>query len=127
MRAACKAIILGLMGGCAAAPVEMVYFPKDRAPEYQLVWPGPPETPRLAYAGELIGETVKQFDLRDRISAVGLDHSVGVAGARLTTVQRQKLALGRALLKRPKLLILNQATAAPNSSGKEAKSFRDRQ
>jgi len=27
-------------------------------------------------------------------------------------VQRQKLALGRALLKRPKLLILNQATAA---------------
>ena len=61
---------------------------------------------------ELIGETVKQFDLRDRISAVGLNHSVGVAGARLTTVQRQKLALGRALLKRPKLLILNQATAA---------------
>lgn len=60
----------------------------------------------------LIGDTVVQFDLRDRISAVGLDYSVGVAGGRLSTVQRQKLALARALLKRPKLLILNEATAA---------------
>lgn len=56
MRGAGAAIVLGLLGGCAAAPVEMVYFPEDRAPEAELVWPGPPETPRLAYAGELIGE-----------------------------------------------------------------------
>ncbi len=60
----------------------------------------------------LVGETVTQFDLRDRISAVGLDHSVGVAGARLSSVQRQKLALGRALLKRPQLLVVNEATSA---------------
>jgi hypothetical protein len=45
-----------LLAGCAAAPVEMHYFPDDRMPESQLVWPGPPEVPRLAYAGELIGE-----------------------------------------------------------------------
>ena len=44
------------LGGCAAAPVEMVYFPENRAPESRLVWPGPPEVPRLAYAGELTGE-----------------------------------------------------------------------
>ncbi len=60
----------------------------------------------------LISETVSQFDLRDRISAGGLDHSVGVAGARLSSVQRQKLALARALLKRPQLLVLNEATAS---------------
>lgn len=49
-------VVVSLLCGCAAAPVEMVYFPEDRAPETRLVWPGPPETPRLAYAGELIGE-----------------------------------------------------------------------
>jgi DNA-binding beta-propeller fold protein YncE len=49
-------ITVALLSGCAVAPVEMVYFPEDRAPERPLVWPGPPEMPRLAYAGELIGE-----------------------------------------------------------------------
>ncbi len=56
MRGAGAGIVLGLLCGCAAAPVEMVYFPEDSAPETELVWPGPPETPRLAYAGELVGE-----------------------------------------------------------------------
>ena len=56
MRGAAAGIMVGLLCGCATAPVEMVYFPEDRAPDTALVWPGPPETPRLAYAGELIGE-----------------------------------------------------------------------
>ncbi|NNG03907.1 MAG: ABC transporter ATP-binding protein, partial [Inquilinus sp.] len=60
----------------------------------------------------LIAEVVEEYDLHTKISAVGLDFSVGVAGARLSSVQRQKLALARALLKRPKLLILNEATAS---------------
>jgi DNA-binding beta-propeller fold protein YncE len=45
-----------VIAGCAAAPVEMHYFPEKRVPESRLVWPGPPEVPRIAYAGELIGE-----------------------------------------------------------------------
>ena len=49
-------IALAVLSGCAAAPLEMVYLPEDRAPGSRLVWPGPPEVPRLAYAGELIGE-----------------------------------------------------------------------
>jgi len=44
------------LAGCATAPTEMVLFPEGRVPESALVWPGPPETARLSYAGELVGE-----------------------------------------------------------------------
>ena len=56
MRRSIISLSILLLGGCAAAPVEMVYFPEERLPSTPLVWPGPPEVPRLAYAGELIGE-----------------------------------------------------------------------
>jgi len=56
MKRSVAVIVLSVLSGCAAAPMEMHYFPEDRVPEAQLVWPGPPEVPRLAYAGELIGE-----------------------------------------------------------------------
>ncbi len=56
MKRVVAAIACAMLGACTAAPVEMVYFSENRAPETQLVWPGPPEPPRLAYAGELIGE-----------------------------------------------------------------------
>ena len=60
----------------------------------------------------LIADVIDQLDLRHTVVAVGLDYSVGVAGMRLSTIQRQKLALARALLKRPDLLILNEATSS---------------
>ena len=44
------------LAGCATAPTEMYFFPEGRVPEGGLVWPGPPESARLGYAGELIGE-----------------------------------------------------------------------
>ena len=59
----------------------------------------------------LIAQMVGEAGLRETVVAVGLDRSVGVAGARLSMVQRQKLALARALLKRPDLLVLNEATS----------------
>lgn len=59
----------------------------------------------------LIQTVVDEVDLRDSVIAVGLDFSVGVAGSRLSLVQRQKLGLGRALLKNPDLLLLNEATS----------------
>jgi ABC-type multidrug transport system fused ATPase/permease subunit len=60
----------------------------------------------------LIGQVVEQQSLRDPLMAVGMDMPVGVAGARLSGVQKQKAALVRALLKQPDLLILNEATSA---------------
>ena len=47
-------VVLTGIAGCAAAPVEMRYYPEGEPPP--LVWPEPPETARLAYAGELVGE-----------------------------------------------------------------------
>jgi putative ABC transport system ATP-binding protein len=74
---------------------------------------------RLAYgkahAEEIVGramtEVLDGLGLRQTVLAVGLDYQVGVGGRRLTGIQRQKLAIARALLKQPDLLIINEATA----------------
>jgi ABC-type multidrug transport system fused ATPase/permease subunit len=62
-----------------------------------------------AQAGERIGdlmrEVLAELDLRVRVIEVGLQAEVGVAGSRLSLPQRQKLALARAVLKRPEILI----------------------
>ncbi|MBX6367004.1 MAG: ABC transporter ATP-binding protein [Rhodospirillales bacterium] len=60
----------------------------------------------------LIAEVVKGLELRHIVVAVGLDFNVGTGGGRLSMAQRQKAALARALLKRPDLLILNEAASA---------------
>lgn len=60
--------------------------------------------------GELISETVAKLDLREEIIRAGLDYEVGIAGARLSLAQRQKLAIARCLLKRPDVLVVNDST-----------------
>ncbi|KAA0682682.1 ABC transporter ATP-binding protein [Neorhizobium sp. P12A] len=49
-----------------------------------------------------------QLGMQDNVLSIGLDFDVGPGGKRLTIVQRQKLNLARALLKRPDFLILNR-------------------
>ena len=51
------------------------------------------------------------LSLRQIIIDVGLDYNVGTGGSRLSMAQRQKAAIARAVLKRPDLLILNEATS----------------
>ena len=61
--------------------------------------------------GALIAEVVGALQLRRPIIEVGLDFEVGIGGGRLSASQRQRLALARALIKRPDILILDRATA----------------
>jgi len=53
----------------------------------------------------LIGETADKLGLRNRIAHAGLDFHVGVAGSRLSSGQRRRLSLARALLKQPKVIV----------------------
>lgn len=60
----------------------------------------------------LLAEIVDTLALRQTVIEVGLDYNVGTGGSRLSFAQRQKTAIARAMLKRPDILILNEATAA---------------
>ncbi|WP_395709261.1 ABC transporter transmembrane domain-containing protein [Reyranella sp.] len=65
-----------------------------------------------ARIGTLISEVLAELDLRNSVIEVGLEYNVGVGGKRLTATQRQKLGIARALIKRPQLLIVNEAVAS---------------
>lgn len=72
------------------------------------------------HIGALIAEVLDGLSLRGQIVDLGLEFNVGIGGSRLSIPQRQKLAVARALLKRPDLLILDEATAAIDPSGQTA-------
>ena len=61
--------------------------------------------------GTLIAEVLDKLGLRDSVIEVGLEYNVGVGGKRLPATQRQKLGIARALIKRPQLLVVNEAVA----------------
>ena len=59
----------------------------------------------------LITDIIRELDLHRHIIDAGLSYLVGVGGARLSAVQRQKLGLARCLIKQPDFLIVNEATS----------------
>ncbi len=68
---------------------------------------------------QLIGEVLDELDLTQAILRIGLAFDVGTRGKRLTAAQRQKIGLGRALVKRPDVLIINLALAVLDSASQE--------
>ncbi len=70
------------------------------------------EADAIVRVPQVLGEVLDALSLRSAVIDVGLDYHVGTAGSRLSLAQRQRAAIARALLKRPDLLILNEATAA---------------
>jgi ABC-type multidrug transport system fused ATPase/permease subunit len=66
--------------------------------------------------GRLIAAVIDELGLRDAIVAQGFGFRVGIGGTRLTPGQRQKLAIARAVIKHPDVLILSEATAALDSA-----------
>ncbi len=60
---------------------------------------------------KLVRELLEDLGLRPMVVRNGLDYQVGVGGARLAAGDRQKVAMVRAMLKRPALLVLDQAAA----------------
>lgn len=68
----------------------------------------------------IIFDSVKELGLRTEVLSVGLGHDCGIGGRRLNAVQRQKIALVRALLRRPRILILNN-TLAPMEASTQAR------
>jgi len=61
--------------------------------------------------GKLISEVIDNLQLRAQVMQVGLDFNVGSGGKKLSTQQRQKVALLRALIKQPRFLVLNNSLA----------------
>ncbi len=53
-------------------------------------------------------ETLIELGLRDAVLEAGLNFIAGPGGKRLTQAQRQKIALARALLKQPDILVANR-------------------
>jgi len=66
----------------------------------------------VSRVGALITELLDEMGLRDTIMLVGLDAKTGSGGSRLSSAQRQKVAIARALLKRPSILLVHDAIVA---------------
>ena len=61
-------------------------------------------------------EVLDELGLRRTLIKVGLEYPVGTGGSRLSEAQRQKLAIANAILKRPDILALYDATAVLDSA-----------
>ena len=68
----------------------------------------------------LLRETMDTLELTGAIIELGLAFDIGSGAKRLSLSQQQKLALGRAIMKRPDVLVVNRALAALDANAQDA-------
>ncbi len=66
--------------------------------------------------GALLRKILEELNLRSLVLKIGLNYQVGTGGSRMSMPDRQKIAIGRALIKRSTVLILDQAAAVLDAS-----------
>lgn len=66
--------------------------------------------------GGLVRDVMTDLGIVETVSEVGLEYDAGIGGSRLSASQRQKLALARAVIRRPDVMILSEATASLDSN-----------
>ncbi|MBM4231461.1 MAG: cyclic nucleotide-binding domain-containing protein [Gammaproteobacteria bacterium] len=77
---------------------------------------GVPESNAVAFAA--LRKIVSEQAIEEIVIDLGLNFNIGVGGSRLTSAQRQRLALARALIKRPQMLIWNGALSSLDKSSR---------
>lgn len=69
--------------------------------------------------GEVLFEIAHEGGLYDALVALGLESQVGVGGSRISQSLRQKIALVRALIKNPDLVVVDEALSALDRETRE--------
>ncbi|HEV8503233.1 MAG TPA: ATP-binding cassette domain-containing protein [Casimicrobiaceae bacterium] len=80
-----------------------------------------------AHVIALVRDMAIASGMQDTLVQLGLRYEVGIGGARLSYSQRQRLAIARALLKNPDVLVFNEPTSGlePSAEGRLVRAVLD--
>ena len=71
------------------------------------------------HVDELLGRILDEMGLRDEVIRAALDFEVGIGGRRIPLAARQSLVVLRSLVKKPEIMILNEALSAHSREARD--------